>query len=306
MYLSRRLLSGDPFLVLGLARSATKPEIKARYRELARLHHPDSGTGDSLKMEEINKAYNFLLKEGGYERLHLRSGGHRVGSSAKWASPISGEQRQQTNDSSAPALSEEECQRLSALDPSTERVTPTGKYMYQSRDDGRWVELDRPLVRAEQPRYASFAAKMDVSAELRRRSLDLEKEDNAKTMFQRGIDRLSDSGDLPSRNSAVLWLYLLLALVSFYFMYQRTFSWGKHHNNRTAFYSSLEGRRQDLMDAYESNREIVEVSVIAAAIVFLAASQGKVEADPVVPVRPGMHFRQVEPPKQHFNVVSGG
>ncbi|CBH11872.1 chaperone protein DNAj, putative [Trypanosoma brucei gambiense DAL972] len=300
------LLSKDPFAVLGLARTATKAEVKMRYRELARLHHPDSGTGDSEKMERINKAYNFLLKEGAYEQLRSKLVGQKPKAETRWPSPISTEQLQQSEDHVSATLSEEECAKLSALDPSTERVTPTGKYMYQNRDDGKWVELDRPLVRAQQPRYASFSAKSEMTEELRRRSLDLEKEDNAKTVFQRGVDRLSDSGDLPSRSPTFLRLYLVLALVSIYFMYQRAFAWGKHHRNRTWFYESLEEKREELMETYMRHRKVVETSVAAAAIVLIAASEGKVESDPVVPVKPGRHFRTVQPPKDHFSIVAGG
>lgn len=60
----------DPFRALGLPRSASKDEIKKRYRELAKVHHPDSGTSANPKrMEDVNRAYNLLIKEGAYEQL---------------------------------------------------------------------------------------------------------------------------------------------------------------------------------------------------------------------------------------------
>ena len=35
-------LAADPHTILGLERGCTKPQIKARYYELAKLTHPDS------------------------------------------------------------------------------------------------------------------------------------------------------------------------------------------------------------------------------------------------------------------------
>jgi len=72
--LTLALRAKDPFKALGLSRSATKPEVKAKYRDLAKQYHPDNTrTGDAKMIEEINRAYNLLLKEGAYERLHTKS-----------------------------------------------------------------------------------------------------------------------------------------------------------------------------------------------------------------------------------------
>ncbi|ESL07830.1 DNA-J protein [Trypanosoma rangeli SC58] len=305
---TRWTLARDPFAVLGLGHSATKAEIKTRYRELARLHHPDAPAGNSEKMEQVNKAYNLLIKEGAYERMRLKTPGAKARSGAHRPSPFSQESAEQREKKEAPEeeFSEEEIAKVSALDPSTERVTPAGKYMYQSRDDGSWMELDKPLVRIHQPRYASYAAQAEMAEELRRRSLAKEKEENAKTMFQRVVDRLSDSADLPSRNSLALRFYFLLALVVLYFTYQRAFAWGKRQRSRAAFYASVEQKRHELLEMYNENRDSLETSVAAAAIVFLAASQNKQESDPLVPPTPEKLFREVRPPREHFYVISGG
>ena len=45
---------------LGLESSATEYEIKMRYRELAKEHHPDRTGGDSDKLIKINEAYETL------------------------------------------------------------------------------------------------------------------------------------------------------------------------------------------------------------------------------------------------------
>ena len=49
--------------VLNLERSATFPEIKARYRELAKANHPDANGGDKAaeeRLKRINQAYTIL------------------------------------------------------------------------------------------------------------------------------------------------------------------------------------------------------------------------------------------------------
>jgi len=45
---------------LGLPKLLTKDEIKQQYRKLARQYHPDR-SGDSIRMEAINHAYDILM-----------------------------------------------------------------------------------------------------------------------------------------------------------------------------------------------------------------------------------------------------
>ena len=47
--------------ILELPSFITKEDIRTQYRFLARKHHPDRG-GDATKMEEINRAYEILMK----------------------------------------------------------------------------------------------------------------------------------------------------------------------------------------------------------------------------------------------------
>ncbi len=52
---------------LGLEDSASGPEIKARFKELVKRHHPDVNGGDRTsedKLREIIEAYNYLKKTG--------------------------------------------------------------------------------------------------------------------------------------------------------------------------------------------------------------------------------------------------
>lgn len=48
--------------VLGVMRIATPEVVKAAYRELARIHHPDAG-GNGAAMAQINRAYASALTE---------------------------------------------------------------------------------------------------------------------------------------------------------------------------------------------------------------------------------------------------
>jgi len=47
--------------ILGLPKLITKDDIKKQYHFLAKKYHPDLG-GSAQKMEEINHAYQFLMK----------------------------------------------------------------------------------------------------------------------------------------------------------------------------------------------------------------------------------------------------
>lgn len=47
--------------VLGLPKTATQAEIKNKYRELAKLHHPDKG-GNAKKFAEITNAYEEAIQ----------------------------------------------------------------------------------------------------------------------------------------------------------------------------------------------------------------------------------------------------
>jgi DnaJ-class molecular chaperone len=52
---------------LGLEDTASGPEIKARFKELVKRHHPDANGGDrgsEDKLREIIQAYNYLKSAG--------------------------------------------------------------------------------------------------------------------------------------------------------------------------------------------------------------------------------------------------
>lgn len=54
----------DFYEVLGVAKSASKDEIKSAYRKLAKVYHPDNKeTGDETKFKEIQEAYDVLYDD---------------------------------------------------------------------------------------------------------------------------------------------------------------------------------------------------------------------------------------------------
>src|SRR5215213_7680492 len=50
----------DPYQVLGVARGATKAQIKAAHRTLAKRYHPDAATGDTQRFRDVHEAYQLL------------------------------------------------------------------------------------------------------------------------------------------------------------------------------------------------------------------------------------------------------
>ncbi len=62
-----RPLEKKAMTTLGLKQGASKDEIKARFKELVKLHHPDANGGDTRseeKLREIIQAYNYLKQAG--------------------------------------------------------------------------------------------------------------------------------------------------------------------------------------------------------------------------------------------------
>lgn len=53
-------MTPSPYDVLGVAVNASIKEIKAAYRSLSQMWHPDKPTGDTEKFKMINKAYEIL------------------------------------------------------------------------------------------------------------------------------------------------------------------------------------------------------------------------------------------------------
>jgi molecular chaperone DnaJ len=76
---------GDPYEILGIKPGASEAEIKRAYRDLVKKYHPDQYENNPLgdlaneKMQEINEAYDFLMKGGASGQ---RSGARGYGGAA--------------------------------------------------------------------------------------------------------------------------------------------------------------------------------------------------------------------------------
>ena len=71
----------DPYLVLGVSKSATDQEIKSAYRKLAKELHPDLNPNDSIveqRFKEVSAAYNLLsdkTKRAQFDRGEINADG---------------------------------------------------------------------------------------------------------------------------------------------------------------------------------------------------------------------------------------
>jgi curved DNA-binding protein CbpA len=71
-------MAGDPYLTLGVAASAPDAEVRAAYRRLVQLHHPDHNGGSAesaRRFEEVQEAYAEVRK--------LRASGARPAGGAR-------------------------------------------------------------------------------------------------------------------------------------------------------------------------------------------------------------------------------
>lgn len=71
----------DPYVVLGVPRTASEKDIKSAYRKLAKAYHPDQNQDDpkaQAKFAEVSSAYDFLSdaeKRGQYDRGEIDESG---------------------------------------------------------------------------------------------------------------------------------------------------------------------------------------------------------------------------------------
>jgi len=76
----------NPYEVLGIKEGASEAEIKAAYREQVKKYHPDRHQDNPLqdlaeeKLQEINEAYDYLMKNSGKGGFKTYGGGSSSGS----------------------------------------------------------------------------------------------------------------------------------------------------------------------------------------------------------------------------------
>ena len=81
----------NPYEVLGVKEGATEEEIKAAYKALVKKYHPDKYADNPLsdlaeeKMQEINEAYDMLMKQGSYGPGSSQGYNYNSGSSGSYS-----------------------------------------------------------------------------------------------------------------------------------------------------------------------------------------------------------------------------
>src|SRR3954449_11957904 len=81
---------GDPYAELGVGHESSSTQIKRRWRELAREHHPDRAAGDreqtaklTARMARINAAYDLLRNSTRRQAWDESPAGRRARSAAE-------------------------------------------------------------------------------------------------------------------------------------------------------------------------------------------------------------------------------
>lgn len=281
----------DPFIVLGLPRSASKDDVKRRYRELAKLHHPDSRTpsSSSVSMEDVNHAYNHLIKEGAYERLAIKSPPPR-GTGVPKDGGAGGAS------SSAAVTGDLD------LDPMSERVTPEGTFLYQRRSTGEWVARDAPFSRPDVPRYTSFRDQQregqDLASELKERSLASERAAAMRTKMSGESSRFTH---IEFKSKPMIALSILVYITAVYFMYERLMDLPRKLGMKISYYRDIRKHREKLAEVYEGMHRECDACAAAAAIIFMAAASKKLPTDGVV--KAVLSDVDARPPPVFFNLA---
>ena len=103
----------DPFQTLGVSHAASDAELRAAYRRLVQLHHPDHNGGSAesaRRFEEVQEAY-------AQARQLRRSSGGRAGSSARGSRrPAAGSTSRSTSSSSPREDDSDIGSRLAAME----------------------------------------------------------------------------------------------------------------------------------------------------------------------------------------------
>jgi hypothetical protein len=252
----------DPFKVLGLEKSVSKDEVKKKFRELAKQHHPDSGVNaDAAKMEAVNTAYNSLMKDGMYERLHTTA----PAPGAARSSPF------EQTDMWSRIQAEKE--KLASLDPATERATPEGKFMYKCRSSGDWVTLSRPLAKPDAPRYNSyrqFKRETDLFNDIKSKQAEDHGKAADKTFYDRQAGRVKDS--MPFDAPILVLLALVMYCVAMYFAWHRQLAKKVNIHSKNNYYEEIREHRDKVEDVYPLFKDELDGCAGAATLLYMAAA----------------------------------
>lgn len=213
-------LEQDHYKVLGLDSDATQAQIKARFRELARKHHPDaakSGPESSKIFVKITAAYRVLFdpatrKEYDLERkLAKKRAEMRQKESALWpdvkerrarAEPV---RRYQEPRPGRQARQEKRAKRAfrgtDALLSDAEIALARGRYFEAREMCQRVLRYDRKNVKAHVLMGDAYRAQGNCEDAIAEYSIALQL-DPRNTMIQRRLQRAAKAPRPPSRHAA--------------------------------------------------------------------------------------------------------
>ena len=123
----------NPYEVLGVKEGATEEEIKAAYKELVKKYHPDKYADNPLsdlaeeKMQEINEAYDMLMKKPGSTGQSTYTnygGGYASQGGGAYASQGSGAYASQSDADYMQIRRDIDMGRLDAAEKALQKISP--------------------------------------------------------------------------------------------------------------------------------------------------------------------------------------
>ena len=176
----------DPYQILGVSRSADDAEVRAAYRRLVQLHHPDHNGGSAesaRRFEEVQEAYAEI-------RRRRKSGG-RAGASGGRRTSSSG------SSSAAPGDDSDIGSRLAAMEADLRAAR--NEAMRRARQAAARAQGERERPSDEELGYIStddsFAKILsDAAAGISERVTEAEKEVRASPVTKRFADLIDELG----------------------------------------------------------------------------------------------------------------
>ena len=264
----------NPFETLELPRHATKKEVKVSYRNLAKKFHPDGPEGDSKRMEELNRAYHLLIKEGGYEKMAAPAPG------------TGGIKSTATGSSTGKAGFDD----FVDLDPETRRVVPDGGgFAYKRRGTDDWVRTEEPITNSSTPRYATYGTQPEEMETISQQVRAMETERRQRMDEFEGnnpwiVRKFGRSDWVPWHGVWVVAFGLLAWATVAYCMLKGHIKWRSTNAQRIGYHLELRRRRELPEEIYPYYHDEMHMAATIAAAALLAAAQKKELSDPEVAV----------------------